>query len=429
MKLSQVLLLSLVITSQVSAIYPPVEKDPSIDSDELVTIQKLTSDSGSASGSESGSKDSIGGLKKADSKTLKNTKLIKGGKNEEEDEEEEDEDDSFGLDTAKSKTTTPDDDVANEAEIAKLKKLSAKKAHGSGHDDDDEDEEEDDDDDDDDKENYNRKGLNKQSSSKSIKEFEKSEKSKNAFFLSVSMIFVSEIGDKTFLVAALMSMKHPRMIVFSAAFSALVIMTILSGLVGHALPSLLPHRFTQFLAAVLFFVFSYNLTKEGLSMDKNAGVGDEMAEVEEEIEAVNLNDDLSRVENANVNVNANDNITLSKDTIIEKAKEIYKNALSKSSNLIAFMLTPIWVQTFAMTFLGEWGDRSQIATIAMAAGSDYWLVILGGIVGHGICTAGAVIGGKMLAAHISMRNVTLGGAAAFFIFAIMYLYSAYYNLD
>ncbi|GMG33098.1 unnamed protein product [[Candida] boidinii] len=240
------------------------------------------------------------------------------------------------------------------------------------------------------------------------------------------MIFVSEIGDKTFLVAALMSMKHPRMIVFSAAFSALVLMTILSGLVGHVLPSLLPYRLTQFLAAVLFFVFSYNLTKEGLAMDKNAGVGDEMAEVEEEIEAVNLNDDLSRVENANVSTGV---AALSSDTLVGKAKAIYKSVSSTSGNLIAFMLTPIWVQTFAMTFLGEWGDRSQIATIAMAAGSDYWLVILGGIVGHGICTAGAVIGGKMLAAHISMRNVTLGGAAAFFIFAIMYLYSAYYNLE
>ncbi|OWB65533.1 hypothetical protein B5S33_g3066 [[Candida] boidinii] len=377
MKLSQVLLLSLVVTLQVSAIYPPVEKDPSIDSDELVTIQKL--------GSESGSKNSVDGLKKADGEILKNAKLTKSGDH--------------------------DDDN-----------------------DDDDDDEEDDDDDDEHDETYKRKGLNKQfssssnskSKSKSTEEFENSEKSKNAFFLSVSMIFVSEIGDKTFLVAALMSMKHPRMIVFSAAFSALVLMTILSGLVGHVLPSLLPYRLTQFLAAVLFFVFSYNLTKEGLAMDKNAGVGDEMAEVEEEIEAVNLNDDLSRVENANVSTGV---AALSSDTLVGKAKAIYKSVSSTSGNLIAFMLTPIWVQTFAMTFLGEWGDRSQIATIAMAAGSDYWLVILGGIVGHGICTAGAVIGGKMLAAHISMRNVTLGGAAAFFIFAIMYLYSAYYNLE
>ncbi|GMG05546.1 unnamed protein product [[Candida] boidinii] len=89
MKLSQVLLLSLVVTLQVSAIYPPVEKDPSIDSDELVTIQKL--------GSESGSKNSVDGLKKADGEILKNAKLTKSGDhdddNDDDDDDEEDDDD------------------------------------------------------------------------------------------------------------------------------------------------------------------------------------------------------------------------------------------------------------------------------------------------------------------------------------------------
>jgi hypothetical protein len=30
------------------------------------------------------------------------------------------------------------------------------------------------------------------------------------------------------------------------------------------------------------------------------------------------------------------------------------------SNLFSLLLSPAWVQTFVMTFLGEWGDRSQI---------------------------------------------------------------------
>ena len=44
--------------------------------------------------------------------------------------------------------------------------------------------------------------------------------------------------------------------------------------------------------------------------------------------------------------------------------------------MATFVFTPVWIQVFVMTFLGEWGDRSQIATIAMAAGSEYWFVIL-----------------------------------------------------
>ena len=52
------------------------------------------------------------------------------------------------------------------------------------------------------------------------------------------MIIMSEIGDKTFLIAALMAMKHPRKVVFAAAFASLLIMTVLSAALGHAVPHL-----------------------------------------------------------------------------------------------------------------------------------------------------------------------------------------------
>jgi Ca2+/H+ antiporter, TMEM165/GDT1 family len=40
----------------------------------------------------------------------------------------------------------------------------------------------------------------------------------------------------------------------------------------------------------------------------------------------------------------------------------------------------------------------------MAAGQDYWYVIVGALVGHGCCTAGAVIGGKAIAGRISVKT-------------------------
>ena len=98
------------------------------------------------------------------------------------------------------------------------------------------------------------------------------------------MIIFSEIGDKTFLVAALMAMRHPRLLVFSAAFSALVVMTVLSAVMGHAVPALLSERFTHFAAAALFLVFGVKLIREGLAMSPDDGVGEEMAEVEQELE-------------------------------------------------------------------------------------------------------------------------------------------------
>lgn len=51
----------------------------------------------------------------------------------------------------------------------------------------------------------------------------------HAFLASLSVIVVSELGDKTFFIAAIMAMRHPRLIVFTGAISALALMTVLSG--------------------------------------------------------------------------------------------------------------------------------------------------------------------------------------------------------
>ena len=75
-------------------------------------------------------------------------------------------------------------------------------------------------------------------------------------------------------------------------------------------------------------------------------------------------------------------------------------------------------QAFALTFLAEWGDRSQIATIALAAAKDPYGVVAGGVVGHAMCTGLAVVGGRMLAARISEKHVAVCGGLIFLGFAV-----------
>jgi putative Ca2+/H+ antiporter (TMEM165/GDT1 family) len=77
----------------------------------------------------------------------------------------------------------------------------------------------------------------------------------------------------------------------------------------------------------------------------------------------------------------------------------------------------ILTQAFTLTFLAEWGDRSQIATIAMAAAQDPVGITAGAVIGHSLCTGLAVLGGRMLAARISEKTVATGGGALFMIFA------------
>ncbi|ONH67170.1 GCR1-dependent translation factor 1 [Cyberlindnera fabianii] len=242
----------------------------------------------------------------------------------------------------------------------------------------------------------------------------------NPFLMAISMIVVSEIGDKTFLISALMAMRHSRFLVFSASFASLAIMTILSGIVGHTLPTLLSQRVTQFLAAGLFVVFGFKLTQEGLAMSSSMGVDEELAEVEEELTVSDMNYEMNDVESGRASA-----LKTGPTSFMAQTVDTVLSLLTQLKQVTSQLISPLWVQVFVMIFLGEWGDRSQIATIAMAAGSNYWAVILGAVIGHGLCTAAAVVGGKMLASRISMRTVTLGGAFAFFVFAIMYFVAAW----
>ncbi|KAI3475611.1 hypothetical protein L1887_62984 [Cichorium endivia] len=94
-----------------------------------------------------------------------------------------------------------------------------------------------------------------------------------ALWSSFAMIIVSEIGDKTFLIAAILAMRQSRLVVFSGAFASLAVMSVLSALLGVMFPSLLPKSLTNLMAAALFLVFGLKMVRDGLQMS-----GDELQE-------------------------------------------------------------------------------------------------------------------------------------------------------
>ncbi|KAI8991122.1 hypothetical protein BDF20DRAFT_811826 [Mycotypha africana] len=248
------------------------------------------------------------------------------------------------------------------------------------------------------------------------------------------MIIVSEIGDKTFLIAAIMAMKHARLTVFCAAFAALLIMSVLSAFLGHVVPNLIPKKYTDVLAAGLFLVFGLRMAFEAYQMEKGAE-NEEMAEVEEELKHVEDKErthELKRMEVGGALGEEDDETEGdhlmgggSKSAIQPKAKRVKEGLM----NLLQLVFSPVFVQTFVLTFLGEWGDRSQISTIALAAANNVYYVTLGVVLGHSLCTGIAVVGGRMLASKISVRTVTFAGSILFLIFAVVYGITAYDELQ
>ncbi|THU93441.1 UPF0016-domain-containing protein [Dendrothele bispora CBS 962.96] len=260
---------------------------------------------------------------------------------------------------------------------------------------------------------------------------EQHESTPEALIQSFAMIIVSEVGDKTFLIAAILAMSNPRITVFAGAFGSLVVMSILSAAMGHILPTLIPRKWTQLAAAVLFLVFGSKMLMEGRAMGPgNEKMEEEMKEAAEEIEEDDAkHDGTGRVgEDGNViPLEEMEEGGRSVDHGVARSskKKAEGSIVEGARNFCSFFLGPVFVKAFVLTFLGEWGDRSQIATIALGAAHNAYLVAAGTIIGHACCTGAAVIGGKYISTKISVRNITLGGAVLFLLFGIVYFYEAF----
>ena len=265
----------------------------------------------------------------------------------------------------------------------------------------------------------------------------------SGFTSAVAMILATEIGDKTFFIAAVLSMKQDRRCIFGGAIAALIVMTILSTLMGLLLPQFLDRKYTHLLAGALFGYFGVKLVHDSRGMASNK-VSEELDEVEEELlmaqnkkggggSSGNLDDSCASdnnieeetaastkvdLENPMRNRNGfSPNATTASSVPVSKPKKHRKKHRSHKTPWHAILL-----QSFMLTFVAEWGDRSQIATIALAAAKNPYGVTVGGCVGHSMCTGLAVLGGRMLAARISEKTVSQWGGILFLIFGIHSLF-------
>lgn len=198
----------------------------------------------------------------------------------------------------------------------------------------------------------------------------------SAFTASLLLITVSELGDKTFFIAAILAMRHPRRWVFTGAVSALALMTLLSVLVGQA-ATLLPPTVVKWAEISLFLLFGLKLLYQASQMSATA-------HGTEEKEAV---------------------------ATIAKAEQVSK-PLKRTPYAIV-------TEAFGLTFIAEWGDRTQIATIALAAANHSTGVVLGAVLGHAICAAIATNCGRWLCGRISERTLTALGGGLFLLFAVI----------
>ncbi len=195
------------------------------------------------------------------------------------------------------------------------------------------------------------------------------------FTAALLLITLSELGDKTFFIAVILATRHPRRWVFLGVTAALFLMTVLSVLIGQVV-TLFPQAIVQGLTVALFLGFGLKLLYDASRM-KAAGHRDE--EQAEALEAVE----------------------------------------QREQQVKTWTTGGVVLEAFSLTFVAEWGDRTQLATIALAAVHHPVGVVLGATLGHAICAAIAVACGKLIAGRISERLITAVSGVLFIIFGLV----------
>ncbi|KCV71258.1 hypothetical protein, variant 1 [Fonticula alba] len=272
---------------------------------------------------------------------------------------------------------------------------------------------------------------------------------KRALLAGVAMTLASEIGDKTFFLAAILAMKLPRLHIWLGAWGALAFMTVLSCALGVAAPVLFPPWLVTWSAIALFLVCGVRGILEWRTMEEDAS--EELAEVEAEVKAHFKQDaegpgsessstgpasmasapSKAQVLDPELGLPADDAKGVAHAATSSTPAEVSSAARSVVRSLRACVagvqqvlrpvtsLIPVAVlNTFMMVVVAEWGDRSQITTMALAAAQNIYGVTIGSLLGHAMCTGIAVVGGRLLAERVSIKAVTLIGSVLFIMFGL-----------
>ncbi len=208
-----------------------------------------------------------------------------------------------------------------------------------------------------------------------------------AFTAGLLLVTAAELGDKTFFIAMCLAMRHTRRYVLIGVVAALAAMTVLSVLLGQMV-SLLPKYVVYYAEILLFLGFGFKLLYDASKMPVEC-----------------RDKSLADAEDASC--------------LSEAEKEAREAVAQAEANLRKKTPFAIVLEAFLLTFIAEWGDRTQFTTITLAASNNPIGVTLGAILGHTICAIIAVVGGRLIAAHISERTVTFIGGILFLVFAIV----------
>ncbi len=177
-----------------------------------------------------------------------------------------------------------------------------------------------------------------------------------ALALSFAVIFVAELGDKSQLMAMTFALRYRWWVVLTAILTATTLVHAASVFLGHFLGLSIPTELMSIVGGLSMLVFGLWTVR-----------GDELDD-----------DEASRA-----------------------------GRVGRS----------VFLAVMSAFLLAELGDKTMLATIALAADHDWRGVWIGSTVGMVAADALAIVVGRLLGRHLPERTIALGAAVLFFAFA------------
>lgn len=202
-----------------------------------------------------------------------------------------------------------------------------------------------------------------------------------AFTSALLLITAQELGDKTFFIVLILALHHPRRWVLVGAIAALSAMTGIAVVAGQ-LFVFLPPALIHYLFVGLFLSFGLWLILQAQKSNQSQPLSEATTQVQK-FEA--------------------------------REDQTWHQQFRQNQAWLVIL------EAFSLTFVAEWGDRTQLATMALATTQNPWGVIAGGVAGHSLSSVIAAIGGRWVAGRISEKTITWIGGILFLGFGLVKL--------
>lgn len=188
------------------------------------------------------------------------------------------------------------------------------------------------------------------------------------FIMTFTMIFLAELGDKTQLITISLSSKHPRLPVFLGVFLGMSLVSVMGLLVGAALMEFVPITHVKVISGAIFILFGvWTLLGEE---------GDEEGEDEHKEEG-------------------------------------------NKENRSVFTLS------FIMISIAEFGDKTQLAVIALTAQYGAPLMVyLGAVSAFALIVGIGVVLGKKISERVSSEWIEIGAGIVFMVMGVLFILEA-----